>query len=74
MVRTLKYQLRLTSRDDFAEVARNHADDPSIAGPLTKLLCRRSAALKCQYDAFADYVKEAGWTHTALCLDQKDRG
>ena len=58
MVEDLKYQLRLTLRDDFAKVARNDADDPSIA-PLTKLLCRHDAALKCQYDAFADYVKEA---------------
>ena len=58
MVEDLKYQLRLTLRDDFAEVARNHADDPSIAA-LTQLLGRHDAALKCQYDAFADYVKEA---------------
>jgi hypothetical protein len=58
VVEDLKYQLRLTLRDDFAEVARSHADDPSI-GPLTQLLCRHDAALKCQYDAFADYVKEA---------------
>jgi hypothetical protein len=58
VVEDLKYQLRLTLRDDFAEVVRNHADDPSI-GPLTQLLCRHDAALKCQHDAFADYVKEA---------------
>jgi hypothetical protein len=58
VVEDMKYQLRLTLRDDFAKVARNDADDPSIA-PLTKLLCRHDAALKCQYDAFADYVKEA---------------
>src|SRR3984957_13782022 len=54
----LKYQLRLTLRDTSAEVARNHPDDPSIA-PLTQLLGRHDAALKCQYDAFADYVREA---------------
>jgi hypothetical protein len=54
----LKYQLRLTLRDDFAKVARNRPDDPSIA-PLTRLLQGHDAALKCQYDAFADYVKEA---------------
>jgi hypothetical protein len=58
VVEDLKYQLRLTLRDDFAKVARDHADDPSIA-PLTQLLCQHDAALKCQYDAFADYVKEA---------------
>ncbi len=54
----LKYQLRLTLSDPFAKVARNHPDDPSLA-PLTQLLCRHGSALKCQYDAFADYVKEA---------------
>jgi len=54
----LKYQLRLTLSDPFAKVARNHPDDPSIAS-LTQLLRRHDAALKCQYDAFADYVKEA---------------
>ena len=54
----LKYQLRLALSDPFAKVARNHPDDPSIA-PLTQLLSRHDAALKCQYDAFADYVKEA---------------
>ena len=54
----MKYQLRLTLSDPFAKVARNHPDDPSIA-PLTQLLHRHDAALKCQYDAFADYVKEA---------------
>jgi hypothetical protein len=54
----VKYQLRLTLSDPFAEVARNHPDDPSIAS-LTELLRRHDAALKCQYHAFADYVKEA---------------
>jgi hypothetical protein len=54
----LKYQLRLTLSDAFAKVARDHPDDPSIA-PLTQLLCRHDATLKCQYDAFADYVREA---------------
>jgi hypothetical protein len=54
----LKYQLRLTLSDPFANVARNHPGDPSIA-PLTQLLRRHDATLKCQYDAFSDYVKEA---------------
>jgi len=54
----LKYQLRLTLSDAFAKVARNRPDDPSLAS-LTQLLSRHDAVLKCQYDAFADYVKEA---------------
>jgi hypothetical protein len=58
MSEELKYQLRLTLSDEFARVARSHPDDPSMA-PLAQLLRRHDAALKCQYDAFADYVKEA---------------
>jgi hypothetical protein len=54
----LKYQLRLTLSDGFAKVARQQPDDPAIDS-LTQLLRRHDAALKCQYDAFADYVKEA---------------
>ena len=54
----LQYQLRLTLSDPFAKVARNHPDDPSIAS-LTQLLRRHDPALKCQYDVFADYLKEA---------------
>jgi len=58
MGKELKYQLRLTLNDPSAKVARNRPDDPSIAS-LTQLLRRHDAASKCQYDAFADYVKEA---------------
>jgi hypothetical protein len=58
MGKELKYQLRLTLSDPFAKVARNHPDDPSIAS-LVQVLHRHDAALKCQYDAFADYVREA---------------
>ena len=58
MSEELKYQLRLTLSDSFAKVARNHPDDPSI-GALTQVLERHDARLKCQHDAFADYVKEA---------------
>jgi hypothetical protein len=58
MSEELKYQLRLTLSDAFAKAARNRPDDPAIA-PLTQVLHRHDAALKCQYDAFADYVTEA---------------
>jgi hypothetical protein len=54
----LQYQLRLNLNDPFAEVARNHPEDPAI-GSLTQVLQRHDAALKCQHDAFADYVREA---------------
>jgi hypothetical protein len=54
----LKFQLRLTLHDAFADVARSNPSDPSIK-PLTTILHRHDAALKCQFDAFADYVSEA---------------
>ena len=54
----LKFQLRLTMSDQFAKLARSDAEDPSIS-PLTDVLHRHDAALKCQFDAFADYVNEA---------------
>jgi hypothetical protein len=54
----LKYQLRLTLNDGFADVARKSPGDPKIS-PLTDILRRHDAALKCQHDAFAGYVSEA---------------
>ncbi|TMJ33491.1 MAG: hypothetical protein E6G96_04560 [Alphaproteobacteria bacterium] len=58
MTNELKFQLRLTLRDGFAQAARNSAADPAIA-PLTSILSKHDAVLKCQFDAFADYVREA---------------
>ena len=54
----LKFQLRLTLSDEFAQVARNVPGDPSISR-LTDILNRHDAVMKCQFDAFADYVSEA---------------
>ena len=54
----LKFQLRLTLNGEFAQVARNNPGDVSIA-PLTDVLSRHDAMLKCQFDLFADYVSEA---------------
>jgi hypothetical protein len=54
----LKFQLRLTLRDEFAHVARNDPADPSIS-TLANILSRHDAVMKCQFDAFADYVSEA---------------
>ena len=54
----LKFQLRLTLSDEFAQVARNDPGDPSIS-TLTDVLTRHDAVLKCQFDAFAGYVSEA---------------
>ncbi len=53
-----KYQLRIILSDESAEAARRDPDDP-VLRPLTDILKRHDAALKCQYDAFAGYVAEA---------------
>jgi hypothetical protein len=58
MTGDLKFQLRLTLSEEFADVARNDPGDPSIS-TLTDILKRHDAVLKCQFDAFADYVGEA---------------
>jgi hypothetical protein len=58
MADDLKFQLRLTLSDEFAPVARNDPGDPSIS-TLTDVLNRHDAVMKCQFDAFADYVREA---------------
>jgi hypothetical protein len=58
MTDDLKFQLRLTLSDEYAQVARNDPEDPSISR-LTDILNRHDAVMKCQFDAFADYVREA---------------
>jgi hypothetical protein len=54
----LKFQLRLTLNEGFAQAARANPADVSIA-PLQDILRRHDATMKCQFDAFADYVGEA---------------
>jgi hypothetical protein len=54
----LKFQLRVTLSDEFAQVARYDPEDPSIS-PLRDILNRHDAVMKCQFDAFADYVSQA---------------
>jgi hypothetical protein len=58
MTEPWQYQLRLTLSDAVAQTARSDPADAAIA-PLTEILVRHRAALKCQFDAFADYVAEA---------------
>ncbi len=53
-----QYQVRVTLSDAAAQTARRSPDDPMLA-PLTEILARHDATLKCQYDAFAGYVAEA---------------
>ncbi len=58
MAHQLKYQIRLYLDEVHAEVARRRPDDP-ILKPLSDVLSKHDAKMKCQFDAFADYVAEA---------------
>jgi len=53
-----EYQLRIDLHDDLAEAARRDPNNPAIK-PLADILTRHHATMKCQFDAFADYVAEA---------------
>ncbi|SIT35730.1 conserved hypothetical protein [Paraburkholderia ribeironis] len=55
---TLQFQLRITVAPGLADALRA---DPSCSAhaALREILLRHDATLKCQFDAFADYVSEA---------------
>jgi hypothetical protein len=53
-----QYQIRIYLGDEFAELARRDPDNPAIKS-LTDILAKHHATMKCQFDAFADYVAEA---------------
>jgi hypothetical protein len=53
-----QYQLRIDLADRLAEIARHDPHDPLLE-PLPTILREHGAMLRCQYDAFADYVAEA---------------
>jgi hypothetical protein len=53
-----EYQVRINLSDEHAEIARSDPSDQSIK-PLTDILLKHHAALKNQFDAFAEYVSEA---------------
>ena len=52
------YQLRIDLADELAALARRDPGNTAI-GPLSDVLARHHATMKCQFDAFADYVAEA---------------
>jgi hypothetical protein len=52
-----QYQVRIYLSDEFAEMARRDPGSPAI-GPLRDILAKHHATMKCQFDAFADYVAE----------------
>jgi len=53
-----QYQLRIDLAEELAEVARRDPADPAL-DPLPAILGKHDATLRCQFDAFADYVAEA---------------
>ncbi|CAM2164357.1 conserved hypothetical protein [Paraburkholderia sacchari] len=58
MTETWQFQIRITARPELAEALR--ACTPHEGRDLLEaVLGERSALLKCQFDAFAEYVEEA---------------
>ena len=53
-----QYQVRINLADAAAEQGRRDPEDAALK-PLTDVLARHNARLKCQFDAFAGYVAEA---------------
>ena len=54
-----QYQIRFDLSDSAkAELARRKLPDPALS-PITDILSKHRASLKCQFDAFADYVATA---------------
>ena len=54
-----QYQIRIYLDDALAEVARQGDPDNPTIKQLADVLTRHRATMKCQFDAFADYVDEA---------------
>ena len=52
------YQIRIDLAGELAEAARREPGN-RVLQPLADVLAKHRATLKCQYDAFADYVAEA---------------
>ena len=53
-----QYQVRIRLAPDYAAMARQDPSNEKLA-PINALLMKHDARLKCQYDAFADYVAQA---------------
>jgi hypothetical protein len=53
-----QYQIRIHLGEELAALARSNPSSPAIK-PLTDILSKHRATMKCQYDAFAEYVAEA---------------
>src|ERR1700755_1523747 len=57
MTESWQYQVRIRLAPEYAALARQDPASESLA-PINALLIRHDAQLKCQYDAFADYVAQ----------------
>jgi hypothetical protein len=53
-----QYQIRIYLPDDLVEAARFSPESPKLR-ELSQVLQKHSATMKCQFDAFAEYVSEA---------------
>ena len=53
-----QYQVRIRLAPEYAAIARQDPSNERLA-PLDAVLAKHGARLKCQYDAFADYVAQA---------------
>ena len=53
-----QYQVRINLDDERAVLARQDANDASLA-PLGDILIKHNATLRCQYDAYASYCEAA---------------
>ena len=53
-----QYQIRIYLDDDLAALARGDPGNTAVR-PLAEVLDKHQATIKCQFDAFADYVAEA---------------
>jgi len=53
-----EYQIRINLSAEFAQVARRDINHPSLK-PLADVLAKYNAVIKNQFDAFADYCRDA---------------
>ncbi|SAK46440.1 hypothetical protein AWB75_00927 [Caballeronia catudaia] len=58
MTESWQYQIRIRLAPDHAVLARRDPSNEKLAA-INALLIRHDALMKCQYDAFADYVAQA---------------
>ncbi len=58
MADTWQFQVRITVVPELADALRAHGSEER-RGLLEAILRERNASLKCQFDAFAEYVQEA---------------